>query len=198
MSEQWKWFKSSSVVFWDCSGKVFVCVAGHVQQDTKFLILKNAHSYYIWAPWLIYYQADLDNQRISTFLYALDDLKQHSTNKNWGGQKWLSQPTWFLHNISKRPQLFSDHRCQCQVTPGHSSRWLEWGHYVVVRMIWNLQATAGLEVRAITHPVSVFVFSLFFPPSMTGDVVSHQAHVFSLTGVKRVPSSEWKKQHKQQ
>lgn len=47
MSKKIKVFKSSALVFWDCSGKVFVCAAGHVQQDTNFLILKNAHSYYI-------------------------------------------------------------------------------------------------------------------------------------------------------
>lgn len=71
-------------------------------------------------------------------------------------------PHGFCITFLKGRSFFSDHRCQCQVTPGHSSRWLEWGHYVVVRMIWNLQATAGSEVRAITHPVSVFVFSFSF------------------------------------
>lgn len=71
-----------------------------------------------------------------------------------------SSPHGFCITFLKGRSFFSDRRCQCQVTPGHSSRWLEWGNYVVVRMIWNLQATAGLEVRVITHPVSVFVFFL--------------------------------------
>lgn len=81
-------------------------------------------------------------------------------------------------------QLFFQQRCQ--VKSGHGSRWLKWGHYVVIRVIWNQRGTAGFGgERCHTSCRTVFVFivlSFFFQgnrvsPGLNFFPTKHEMHV---------------------